>query len=487
MMPPVKLIERGRLRARRLAADPEHDAPAADRRARPARLHRLERGRAAAAARARRQLRRSTRSQPAMEELIRYSERRMRERLRSLPDGVFRTRGFLDHDGDANRVYRVDVRLEKRGDTLRFDIASRRRRRPDYINCIEGALVGGGLRRHRADPRRRDPLEPRDPERDRGDRAARADRQRAAAGGDRRGDDRGRLDDHERRHAVSKLLAFSDDCAATRAAVTHGTFAALFGGDRNQHGEPYGTQLIDAQIGGGGACAVADGIDQSGALGRAAAAHRQRRDQRAARADAVSVPLLLPGHRRRRHVPRRPRGRHRLDAARRRAAAQLADRATVSRCRSRSGSSAAGRGSRTGTASPGGRASSRCCGTATCPRTSRGSRTCSRRWTSSCSCPATSSSTRGRAAAATATRATAGDPSGPRSGSTATRSRAVAGRSSARGRSAGAPARAPAGSNTSACTSGSSLVEYACPSCGMRHAVDVRERDAEPVEDMVLA
>jgi hypothetical protein len=31
------------------------------------------------------------------------------------------------------------------------------------------------------------------------------------------------------------------------------------------------------------------------------------------------------------------------------------------------------------------------------------------------------------------------------------------------------------------------LVEYACPSCGTRHAVDVQERDAEPVEDMVLA
>jgi N-methylhydantoinase B len=49
-------------------------------------------------------------------------------------------------------------------------------------------------------------------------------------------------------------------------AVTHGTFAALFSGDRNQHGEPYGTQLIDAQIGGGGASTAADGIDQSGAL-----------------------------------------------------------------------------------------------------------------------------------------------------------------------------------------------------------------------------
>jgi N-methylhydantoinase B len=67
-------------------------------------------------------------------------------------------------------------------------------------------------------------------------------------------------------HAVSKLLAFSDELRHHSCATTHGTFAALFSGDRNQHGEPYGTQLIDPQIGGGGASAVADGIDQSGAL-----------------------------------------------------------------------------------------------------------------------------------------------------------------------------------------------------------------------------
>jgi N-methylhydantoinase B len=60
------------------------------------------------------------------------------------------------------------------------------------------------------------------------------------------------------------MLAFSDELRDHSAAATHGTFAALFTGDRNQHGEGYGNQLIDAQIGGGGASAVADGIDQSG-------------------------------------------------------------------------------------------------------------------------------------------------------------------------------------------------------------------------------
>jgi N-methylhydantoinase B len=47
-------------------------------------------------------------------------------------------------------------------------------------------------------------------------------------------------------------------------AVTNGTFDSLHIGDRNQHGEPYGTHLMEAQLGGGGASAVGDGLDQSG-------------------------------------------------------------------------------------------------------------------------------------------------------------------------------------------------------------------------------
>ncbi|MDQ2895311.1 MAG: hydantoinase B/oxoprolinase family protein, partial [Actinomycetota bacterium] len=77
-----------------------------------------------------------------MEELIRYSERRVRQRLRELPDGVFHTRGFLDHDGFENRVYRTDIRLEKDGDVLRFDMRDSSAQAGSYINCTEGALVG---------------------------------------------------------------------------------------------------------------------------------------------------------------------------------------------------------------------------------------------------------------------------------------------------------------------------------------------------------
>lgn len=202
-----------------------------------------------------------------MEELIRYSERRVRERLRSLPDGEFRTRGFLDHDGMENRVYRTDVRLEKDGDVLRFDMRDSSPQAPTYINCTEGALVGAifggtaptlaaGIPWNHGILNAIEVIAPP---------GLIVNAQRPAATGAAT-IGQGWTIMSVASHAVSKLLAFSDELRHHSCAITHGTFAALFSGDRNQHGEPYGTQLIDAQIGGGGASAVSDGIDQSGAL-----------------------------------------------------------------------------------------------------------------------------------------------------------------------------------------------------------------------------
>ncbi len=203
----------------------------------------------------------------AMEELIRYSERRMRERLRSLPDGTFHTRGFLDHDGVENKVYPVDVRLEKQGDVLRFDMRGSAPQAPTYINCTEGALIGAifggtapilgaGIPWNHGILGALEVIAPKGL-------IVNAERP-AATGAATVG--QGWTIMSVASHAVSKLLAFSEELRAHSCAITHGTFAALFSGDRNQYGEPYGTQLIDPQIGGGGASAVADGIDQSGAL-----------------------------------------------------------------------------------------------------------------------------------------------------------------------------------------------------------------------------
>jgi N-methylhydantoinase B len=202
-----------------------------------------------------------------MEELIRYSERRMRERLLTLPDGIFRTRGFIDHDGIENKIYRTDVKLIKQGDTLRIDLSESSPQAPSFINCAEGALIGGvfgGVAQWLgADiPWNHGilgALEVVAPE----GLIVNA-RPPAATGAATIGQAWTIVSATS--HAVGKLLAFSDELRRNSFAVTHGTFAALFTGDRNQHGEGYGNQLIDAQIGGGGASAEADGIDQAGGI-----------------------------------------------------------------------------------------------------------------------------------------------------------------------------------------------------------------------------
>jgi N-methylhydantoinase B len=266
MMPPMKLIERGRLRGDlwRLILNMTRQ---------PQMVGLDLRGFIASNSVARERLRElidrygADTVKTVMEELIRYSERRMRERLRELPDGVFHTRGFLDHDGFENRVYRTDIRLEKDGDVLRFDMRDSSPQAGTYINCTEGALVGAifggtapilgaGIPWNHGILNALEVIAPKGL-------IVNANRP-AATGAATVG--QGWTVMSVASHAVSKLLAFSDELRRHSCAVTHGTFAALFSGDRNQHDEPYGTQLIDAQIGGGGASAVSDGIDQSGAL-----------------------------------------------------------------------------------------------------------------------------------------------------------------------------------------------------------------------------
>ena len=202
-----------------------------------------------------------------MEELIRYSERRMRERLRTLPDGEFRARGWIDHDGISNRVYRIDVRLVKQDDTLLCDLSESSPQSRTYLNSAEGALVGAvfggvapflgaGIPWNQGILNAIEVIAP--------EGTIVNARPPAATGAATIGV--GWAVMTVTGMAASRLLAFSDELRDHSFAGTHGTFAALFTGDRNQHGEGYGNQLIDAQIGGGGASAVADGIDQSGGL-----------------------------------------------------------------------------------------------------------------------------------------------------------------------------------------------------------------------------
>ena len=200
-----------------------------------------------------------------MEELIRLSERKTREYFRELPDGEFRTQGFLDHDGRQNKVYRTDVRIIKEGDQLTIDFSGSSSQAPGYINSTEGCLVGatlggvapllgGGIPWNHGVLNALNIIAPK----------GLIVNARAPAPTGAATIGQGWVITLATAHALSKLLALSDSKRKLSQGVTHGTMAALFTGDRNQHGEPFGNQLIDAQIGGGGANPYSDGMDQAG-------------------------------------------------------------------------------------------------------------------------------------------------------------------------------------------------------------------------------
>lgn len=78
-----------------------------------------------------------------MQRMIEASKKRLQERLLQLPDGDFHAQDFLEHDGHENRLYKIDVRLQKRGDRLRFDFSGSSAQAPGFINCTRAGLMGG--------------------------------------------------------------------------------------------------------------------------------------------------------------------------------------------------------------------------------------------------------------------------------------------------------------------------------------------------------
>lgn len=64
-------------------------------------------------------------------------------RLRSLPDGTWHSEGFLDHDGNQNRLYRIRLTMTKAGDRLKFDFTGTDKQARGAINCTRVGLESG--------------------------------------------------------------------------------------------------------------------------------------------------------------------------------------------------------------------------------------------------------------------------------------------------------------------------------------------------------
>lgn len=72
--------------------------------------------------------------------LIEQSEKRLRERLLSLPDGSWQSRQYLDVRGE---VYRVLLTMTKTGDSLVFDFSGSSPQSQYSVNCTKWATLGG--------------------------------------------------------------------------------------------------------------------------------------------------------------------------------------------------------------------------------------------------------------------------------------------------------------------------------------------------------
>ncbi|MDX3906296.1 MAG: hydantoinase B/oxoprolinase family protein [Pigmentiphaga sp.] len=78
-----------------------------------------------------------------MDGMMDLSETKMRNRLRELPDGVFRAQAFLDHDGFENKVYKIHVELRKQGDHIVFDYTGSDPQAPGFVNATRTGLLAG--------------------------------------------------------------------------------------------------------------------------------------------------------------------------------------------------------------------------------------------------------------------------------------------------------------------------------------------------------
>lgn len=200
-----------------------------------------------------------------MSELIRYSERRFRERLLELPNGEFQSQGFIDHDGHQNNLYRTDIKLIKDNDTLRFDFSGSSLQAPGFINATKSALIGGVFGGTAPLMGSKIPwnhgilnaIEVIAPE-------GLICNARSPAPTSSATIAEGWIIVNTVVHVVSKMLMLSPKYRHHAQAVSNGTFHSLHMGELNQHGEPYGTHLMDAQLGGGGASFQADGLDSMG-------------------------------------------------------------------------------------------------------------------------------------------------------------------------------------------------------------------------------
>ena len=200
-----------------------------------------------------------------MHEEISASERLLRERLKTIPDGVYRARDYLEHDGHTNKLYEVVLAVTKRGDTLSFDMEGTSAQAPGFINCtmsgLRGALFTGLLPILAHDIRWNEgvmrPVTITAPE----GTLCNATRPAPTSSGTISA---AWVVQNVAVAALSRMVACAPHLVREGQAVTKGHMMVMTLAGLGRDGEPFGTFLLDSTAGGGGAYIDHDGLDGSG-------------------------------------------------------------------------------------------------------------------------------------------------------------------------------------------------------------------------------
>lgn len=203
----------------------------------------------------------------AMDELIHYSEARMRARLREIPDGTWRTVAYQDHDGQADRIYRVPLAMTKEGDTLTFDFTGTSDQAPGFANstywCTRAGLTcaivpllcydipwnQGVLKPVQVVIPEGSFLNPRFP----------APVSMGSIGG-------ANVAWNAATITISKMLGATEKYQEEVCAVWRGGASSVVGSGINRDGQFFSMMFFDHMAGGCGARAFADGVDTGGAI-----------------------------------------------------------------------------------------------------------------------------------------------------------------------------------------------------------------------------
>ena len=190
---------------------------------------------------------------------------RLRDRLKLIPDGIYRARDFLDHDGHANRLYQIEVAAIKRGDTLTLDMSESSPQAPGFINCtrsgLRGALFTGLLPILAPDIRWNEgvlkPVTIKVPEAN----ICNARWPTPVSGATV---STAWVAQNVAVAAMSRMVAGVPELVREGPAVTKGQFSVLTMAGPDRDGGPFGMLFMDAMAGGGGAYIDHDGLDGSG-------------------------------------------------------------------------------------------------------------------------------------------------------------------------------------------------------------------------------